>query len=874
MESKIIQLTVLAALCLAFTSGGYLGNHPCAFGPSYWCSSLVNAKECNAVKHCIQTVWEPKVLPEDNDDICTLCKDMVKQARDTLLSNETQEEIREVFYGSCKLIPVKLVRDECIHLADDFIPELIETLASQMNPQMVCATAGLCNSVTVDKLLFEYKKMHPEKESNSIIVKESNAIIVKEEDAHPEPGDCDDCRAFVKDTIRIVKTHSKTELMDRLNAICGRLGSLSDGCMALMQMNFDGIYNYLTQELKPNDFCELVGMCERMYENRKNAVDFHRTDDAPCDFCTVIVQHWKDVLTANTTELEFKEILEGLCRQTGTFKHECLSLVDQYYLPLYNLLVSDIHPKEVCEAVGLCGLNSVFNEEHPVWVLFNPGPVIVQKPVPFTRLKPAVRKNSNPGLIGTDEAAAVHVTEDRVPMELPRVKLTGTGISVASAGKSGLLGPAMGKSSVKDNNKCVMCEFALNFLQNILEQEDTREDIEHAVENLCSYMPKTISEECEDYVEAYGDQVIEFLDQEIDPAKICSLLHLCPASLEKDEVKDDVSCVMCEYAMTQLEEVLKDKKTEESIRHALETLCSSLPKSIEKECDMFVDAYTEQIIDMLIQDLSPDEICIKLHLCKPKKAPLPPLDSSHQLPVTRLGIPALSYDVAVEPAKHKTKQSSICIICEFAMTQLDQMLFDNATEDEIMRGVEFVCTLLPQTIQEDCIGFVEEYGDAIIKLLVHELAPKKVCSEIGLCKAVDLHLPVAVVDTKLDKCDVCERVFDYINEILKSGGATRPIEDVLEKACTILPQKERDFCQDLIEVYGPYLVDMLAELGDGKSVCQAISVCPNNEGKMLLGGKRCTWGPAYWCKSRLHAKSCKAESHCEEVVWKGKAPAI
>lgn len=48
------------------------------------------AKECNAVSHCIQSVWENKVLPEDNDDICKLCKDMVQQARDQLLSNETQ----------------------------------------------------------------------------------------------------------------------------------------------------------------------------------------------------------------------------------------------------------------------------------------------------------------------------------------------------------------------------------------------------------------------------------------------------------------------------------------------------------------------------------------------------------------------------------------------------------------------------------------------------------------------------------------------------------------------------------------------------------------------------------------------------------------
>ena len=69
----------------------------------------------------------------------------------------SQEELREVFEGSCNLIPIKTVSKECIQLVDEFIPELIETLASQMNPQVVCATAGLCNSVRVDRLLREYK---------------------------------------------------------------------------------------------------------------------------------------------------------------------------------------------------------------------------------------------------------------------------------------------------------------------------------------------------------------------------------------------------------------------------------------------------------------------------------------------------------------------------------------------------------------------------------------------------------------------------------------------------------------------------------------------------------------------------------------------
>ena len=45
-----------------------------------------------------------------------------------------QEELREVFDGSCDLIPVGLISKECKALVEQFVPELVETLASEMNP--------------------------------------------------------------------------------------------------------------------------------------------------------------------------------------------------------------------------------------------------------------------------------------------------------------------------------------------------------------------------------------------------------------------------------------------------------------------------------------------------------------------------------------------------------------------------------------------------------------------------------------------------------------------------------------------------------------------------------------------------------------------
>ena len=38
-----------------------------------------------------------------------------------------------------------MVADYCKKLADEFIPELVETLASEMNPDTVCTVAGKLN---------------------------------------------------------------------------------------------------------------------------------------------------------------------------------------------------------------------------------------------------------------------------------------------------------------------------------------------------------------------------------------------------------------------------------------------------------------------------------------------------------------------------------------------------------------------------------------------------------------------------------------------------------------------------------------------------------------------------------------------------------
>ena len=71
-----------------------------------------------------------------------------------------------------------------------------------------------------------------------------------------------------------------------------------------------------------------------------------------------MVTHLRDLLVANTTEDEFKLVLEGLCKQTKSFKDQCLSLVDEYYTVVYNFLVSELDSNVICTMIGICPQNT------------------------------------------------------------------------------------------------------------------------------------------------------------------------------------------------------------------------------------------------------------------------------------------------------------------------------------------------------------------------------------------------------------------------------------------------------------------------------------------------------------------------------------
>lgn len=878
MPAKAIMLALsLAAFCALAYAGPAATARPkdvkCISGPSYWCRNLTTAAGCNAVPHCIQTVWEHLQLPEDNDDICTLCKDMVKQARDQLQSNETQEELKEVFEGSCNLIPLKPVAKGCDKLVDEFIPELVETLASQMNPQVVCSVAGLCNSAEVDRLLAaqgKVVKVPLERPGSSVAV------------LKPKAETKSDCKICVHSMEKLQK---KWQMSDRDALLhlflegCGRLGSYSDGCAAILLTQFPAIRSMMQSSLTtgPEETCEMMQYCSAG-EAEKSQVNVDIVsvgqvgvvpigDNMTCQFCERMVQHLRDILVANTTESEFQQVLVGLCKQMKpSVRNQCISLVTEYYGMFYNFLVNNLDGKEICSFAGLCP--SPGHPQTPIWPLI-PGEVNVEET-----------------LAGTDELA--------VPVD-PIVEITvssdSANVDVANPALQQLPIERMMVPHVLVNvggNKqiCEFCEYFLHYVQTEMAAEKSVEKLKSVVEKACDRLPKTINTQCKDFVDAYGNAFIAILVQEVDPSVVCPKLGFCPSQdtsrivvvgsdSSEEKVDDKPGCPLCLLAVTQLENIVKDNKTEESVKAALESLCSHLPKSLIGECDNFVEVYSKQLVDTLVADFSPQEVCVYINLCSANKSSEEPVVGD----VFTNEIPQYEN----EKLQKTVKDDPQCVICEFAMARIDAMLKDKPSEEQIKAVVHRICDHLPTSVRPQCNKFVDQYADLVISLLAQELDPKEICTELKLCHANGYYsdrvaLSVLQQQTRknVEQCALCEGIVQALDTYLRDPTVQEEVDELLAKACQVLPSRQYVKCKDFIKVYGPSIQNIIAQFpGASHLICSKIGICSQvSAAPNLLGGRKCTWGPGYWCQSEENARACGPGTlhHCQERVWKAQAP--
>lgn len=646
--------------------------------------------------------------------------------------------------------------------------------------------------------------------------------------------------------------------------------------------------SYWCQGLKQAVECGAVEHCKQKVWPLKNKDE--------CETCVLIATQVKVILSNKETAKEVIEEIENMCSRLGPLQSQCKALIDQY-APLAITYLKQLlqDPKQLCKELSLCStkeksvifatlLKKSLPHDNLIAEVLEPGPVLMEqqhsvkkdgtstkcilcefimremeneisKKSTQEEIKNALEKVCSvlPSSISSECSDFV---EEYAPAVLEILaneldpKMVCTSLSLCQEYKNSI--PVVeGKEkevktvkTVKNNELCVLCEFVMKELDTILGENATEGKIEEALDKVCNILPSTVSHNCTDFVAQYTPILLQLL-QSLSPDEICKVIGLCTQSAKEVTVKTakvgaSPECIVCEFVMDKLENSLKQNGTEQNIEKFLDEVCSLLPSSISTECKDFVSQYTPTILQLLIDEISPSDVCTKLGLCRSSKISKPAVKKIRGIP-------------------------GECQFCQYFMGYLAGMLTKNATEQDIEKALDKICASFPSSIRSQCQNYVDEYTPTIVHLLVNEFSPHQVCIELGMCSKSKILKPVA--KKRLPKsgelCTPCKTAFTLIKQFFANNRTEEALIQDLEKFCSELPQQIANECSALAAEYGKEILDLLFNM-PVEQLCTELGFCTS------LGSKEkapCFLGAQYWCSNMAAAVKCDAVHHCKNHVW-------
>uniref|UniRef100_V9KI50 Proactivator polypeptide-like protein n=1 Tax=Callorhinchus milii TaxID=7868 RepID=V9KI50_CALMI len=449
---------------------------------------------------------------------------------------------------------------------------------------------------------------------------------------------------------------------------------------------------------------------------------------------------------------------------------------------------------------------------------------------------------------------------------------------------------------------CDLCKDVVGVVGSLLKENATEKEMLDYLDKACKMLPSPdLTKECEALVDDYLPVILNILKGELEnPEVVCSALGLCkslqkelhhkeilsneipevalPAEVDmakltapfianiplllypqeniKPKSSDDL-CHDCIDFVTKVQVAVKlNRSVADDIINEISKQCSTLGTELRDLCKEYISMYAPEVLRALMQ-MEPKNICEKCGFCEePATVPMLLLQKAKVLQPVRTNM--------MQP-----KLSPQCAICEFALRELGSFLDQNKTEEAITKGVEVVCSLLPATLKAECQAFVDQYGKAVIQLIMEEMSPDLVCTFLGLCLGSDHNVVEKINPKELEAgplCEVCKIVMQDIINLLETNATEAEIEAALDKVCNLLPEGIRDECDQLVAQYGSAILQMLMQVFDPDFVCIKIGVCETGKPR-LLGQEHCVWGPSYWCKDMESARECNAVEHCTRHVW-------
>lgn len=354
---------------------------------------------------------------------------------------------------------------------------------------------------------------------------------------------------------------------------------------------------------------------------------------------------------------------------------------------------------------------------------------------------------------------------------------------------------------------CEICHVAVHDLQKLMAENATQATIEQRLQDICERLTSHV-DDCLGFVKSKAPDIFKTLSQKMDPETICILLNVCPKPQdpreERQTIKIDtkktseeqaspLECEICKLLVTELDNLLKENKSQEIVIETVNKLCSALPESFKKFCD----AYAPEIIELIVSGVDPKKACDELKLCSEKER---------------------DHAGAKKSKIQQLQEDPKCEICKLIVNEVDWYIKRNASSKSINSTVAKVCNKLPSVFKILCTSM----APAIVKHLEDGIDPASTCVYMKLCtQETELVEFNRKDEANPLECEICKLLINELDKYLVTNATKDKIEEAVTKFCDSLPAEIKAFCDE----YKDKIIQALIDGVTGDEICKLIKLC-------------------------------------------------
>lgn len=475
---------------------------------------------------------------------------------------------------------------------------------------------------------------------------------------------------------------------------------------------------------------------------------------------------------------------------------------------------------------------------------------------------------------------------------------------------------------------CQVCTDVVQQFKALLEDPKFIDQLHRQVDAFCEYLTVIDADkQCRAALESYIDQALDFV-KKVNPKDLCRSVQLCsaseplvtlvsPTSENKQKVlptladfndfgietsvsvggeqvksldESSVSgaqlamktpnCMFCKAFVKEMFKFLKENRTEENIRQALDQGCTLIYHDKEKRdhCEDLVKAYTKELLELLADETNPEVVCMLLDQCTyqtmlpsasrratttpAKKVESSILDSTmsyfdqifkqatmnnqEEQPIT------MGQFISMLDSSIKVNSMKTCVECKLFIKYLQETMEEPSSQKEIKDWLlnNLCASLGDQSLASSCNKFVNQNAEIFFKAVVESLDPKKSCEELGACSARIRAQYITELQKRLDSyrelnpisseprrrpaatvaakplCDQCVQIVTKIDDYLSNHPIDHDISVLKDKVCnTIQDDNLRGQCVMIIQTFGQEIIQAISNMDSPNQLCQKITLC-------------------------------------------------